>query len=277
MSSYDTSTASFTTVVRPTNAELVRSAIGDHVTGRLAGWTGSAGLLALGDRATQLGRLDAAALVTSAREVRDLLGDRPVAEAIVRAAHRDLLGQADAQLGLVRTRAAAGDEAGAATAAREASRMLGQALRSTAVELAGEERTLTVEASQRSLAALGWTAEVHPGDRATGVWAVRGDEAVAILVQDGGAIETDVVGCAGDTCAPVMEAFRRQMEAEGVLLSEVARRPHGDSEGGQLIARARRVQGDSSMAAGIVAQFERRATTSAEERTAAPGRIAEHG
>ena len=257
MSTYDSSTTTYTAVIQPTEAELVRAALAPHVTTQIQDWVGSRDLLALCNRTLGLDQGGPLDLAASVRSVRSGLTDRPAMEALVEAAEPDLLAQADAHLNVAARRAAIGDEVGAEEAAGRASHALSEALWSTGALLSVEERTLTVEAAERSLATMGFSFEVAWGERSTGVWAVRDNQAIAILVQDGGAMETDVAGCAGDTCLPLMEELRQQMAIEGAVLEVTARRPHGDDRGGSLIAQASLRAADGALAAGIVDQFER--------------------
>lgn len=271
MSAYDSSSTTLTAVRTPTNADLIRTAITQHLGGRMREWVGSADLQRLASHSydAQGASIDLQAGALH----RDLLA-QPTAHALVATAQPDLLARSERSLALAAERSSLGDDDGAARAAIEARTTLRSAIAATATRLAVDEREVVTEAAARSLDRMGYElVSAARGDRSQALWAVRGDRSIAILVQDGGAVETDVVGCPGDTCEPVMDAFRAAMAEEGVVLELGARSPHGDSDGGSLVTRARATDADT-LAAGLVQQFERPASRrSAPTQTSARARL----
>lgn len=255
MSEYDSSTTTFTAIQTPTDAELIRTAINEHLGGRMREWVSSADLTRLAG-STNVGTGNRTAIGAQATNLNAALLAMPTAHALVSVAQPTLLAQSTSSLDLAAQRTRLGDKVGAARAAGEAQAALRSAIEATAARLAIDERTVTVEGARRSLDRMGFhLVSQASGTRSQALWAVRGDQAVAVLVQDGGAVETDVVGCPGDTCASLMDEFRTAMAKEGVVLDLAARSPHGDERGGSLVARAR-AAGTDSVAAGLVQQFE---------------------
>lgn len=139
--------------------------------------------------------------------------------------------------------------------ASQASNALLKATTATVETLRQDERTAVAGATKRALAGMGYSVSEARGARSTGLWAERGHESVAVLVQDGGAMETDNAGLAGGACTASMKSLQHALHDEGVVASVQRRVDHGDPGGGSLIRRAGQT-GATRPEAGLVAQHE---------------------
>jgi hypothetical protein len=139
--------------------------------------------------------------------------------------------------------------------ANRGDRALRAALESGARALAAEERTLVTAVMDEALRSIGCRTTVAEGDGASGIWAERGHQLAAVLIEDGGKVELDVAGFEGDGCIPFHEDIERAVAAHGGTFEGVEVVHHGDADGGVLIRSAARAAGPrGDMARGIVKQ-----------------------
>ena len=118
-----------------------------------------------------------------------------------------------------------GNSQGAGLLASQASNALLKAATATVETLRQDERTAVAGATKRALAGMGYSVSEARGARSTGLWAERGHEIVAVLVQDGGAMEIDNAGLAGGACTASMKLLQHALHDEGVVaLGAAARR-----------------------------------------------------
>lgn len=251
MSSYNSATITFTTIAVPTGAELVRAAIAWRRNAGAAPWVSSQQLLELAGAAPGPPRGRSSALGRRAA-----LDEMPMALALLTVAEPAALTRVDALLQQGALRRARGDLASAHGADGAADRALRHALEATARRLGVDERRLAVGAAERALRRMGFDAERADGTWSTGVWATRHDQAMAVLIRDGGTLETDVVGCGGGSCAPVVGELRRHLAVEGAEVELRRTESHGDVQGGLLISRARHAARGRDLARGLVQQHE---------------------
>jgi len=98
------------------------------------------------------------------------------------------------------------------------------------------ERELATTACEDSLQTMGYDVAVASADHRDAIWAERGDQVMALLVADGGAIEIDVAGCADLTCRDEVGRLTTELRRHGLEASGYQSRWHGDPDGGALIA-----------------------------------------
>lgn len=146
-----------------------------------------------------------------------------------------------------------GDRAEAARLASSGERSLKRAITATQQRLELDERNVVATVAAGALRGLGFAVTSASGTHSTGLWAIRGHEVVAMLVQDGGATEMDTAGCAANACEPTTSAVVERMRRGGVGLQLARLERHGDSDGGQLIQRAVHCGGGAE---GVVTQHE---------------------
>lgn len=118
-----------------------------------------------------------------------------------------------------------------------------------------DERQLTARLTAKALTKCGFHIRTARGVRSNAVWAERGHQIVAALVQDGGALELDTAGVSGGGCNAVMEELRMTLDELGVDADIRRRVSHGDDRGGQLIQRACLVDSQNPEL-GLIKQFE---------------------
>lgn len=257
MSYNELATTTITAIPRPTQAELIGAAVGELL-GDPAEWVRSTHLDALANPASVMFDRGATALAcfTAAKDRRGAIAASRMTEILVTKACGPRLEQANRLLDTAQAALATGDAAQAVASSIKADSLLRSALRGTADRLRVDERILTAGAAERALRRLGYTVDIEKGRRSTGLWAIRNDLALAVLVRDGGMIETDMAGTSGQACTPVLTEFTAALADEGVECRVAHSIPHGDDRGGQLIARTVAVGADRK-AAGLVAQLER--------------------
>jgi hypothetical protein len=246
MSTYTSSTTTVTAVTTPTNAQLIRRVIADHVADPLTTPLDSRRLRAMVDDEV---RLDIDARWDRLRETPNVLS-------VVRSAEPTLLDGVSRRIAERRRALSSGDGPGARRLADEAGTVLDRALEGAADRLAVEERVVVAEASERGLGSRGFTVARHDRTSVSGLWAVRGDQAVAIAVGDGGTVTTDVAGCAAGACETVMAELVEALSEQGVTLEVHRDDAHDDEAGGALIRRAASAHA-RSMAEGIAEVGER--------------------
>jgi hypothetical protein len=139
--------------------------------------------------------------------------------------------------------------------AKAADLALRQSVSSSVTKLRVDERLLAASLATSALTKLGYEVQSASGDRSVGLWATRDHHVMAILVQDGGAMEIDNAGVAGGGCTAPMGDLQRTLAEMGADTQAVRRITHGDDHGGHLIARACQVNVHSP-AEGLVDQFE---------------------
>jgi hypothetical protein len=144
------------------------------------------------------------------------------------------------------------------------------AIAATAAQLAIEERQLVTSVAERALVGLGFATRRHDGLRSSGLSAVRADHSeVLVLVHDGGFVQTDIQGCAGNSCVPLQQELEAAMDDEGLLLERRSADVHGRDDGGALILRAGKATDNGRLEVGVVRQHEHgvpRLTRSTDQR-----------
>jgi hypothetical protein len=131
----------------------------------------------------------------------------------------------------------------AASLAERGDRALRTALESGARALASEERTLVTSVMNDALRSIGCRTTIADGDGSSGIWAERGHQVVAVLIENGGRVELDVAGFEGSGCVPFHEEIEKAVIARGGTLEDVEVVQHGDAGGGVLIRSAARAAG----------------------------------
>ena len=149
-----------------------------------------------------------------------------------------------------------GDAKRASLLARQAHEALQAAVTTTVTRLRRDERAAVATATSNVLRGLGYHVSEALGRRCTGLWAARGHEIVAVLVQDGGAMEIDNAGIGGGSCATSMHALQEALRDQGIAVHVERRVDHGDQGGGSLVRRAAQTMADRPEA-GLVEQYER--------------------
>jgi hypothetical protein len=129
------------------------------------------------------------------------------------------------------------------------------AIDTTVRTLRVDERQLTARLTAQALVNRGFHIKTGSGERSNSIWAERGHQIVAVLVQDGGVSELDIAGISGGGCAAVVHEVHEELDALGVGAEVVRRVDHGDDRGGQLIQRACLVDSQNPEL-GLVKQFE---------------------
>lgn len=137
----------------------------------------------------------------------------------------------------------------------DSERALRAAVDSTTRVLQHDERQLATLMSVRALTELGYSVKRADGRRSVGLWAERDHHVIAILVQDGGAMEIDNAGVSGGGCAAPMQELQEALARLGAQAEVVRRVDHGDDRGGHLIQRACRADVENPEQ-GLVSQFE---------------------
>ena len=138
--------------------------------------------------------------------------------------------------------------------AAEGDRALCAALERGAHVLAVEERACVTATMQDALQSIGCRITTALEPAATGIWAERGHELVAVLIEDGGRARIDVAGFGGSDCAPFHEEIERAVAARGGVFDQVEVAEHGDPDGGVLIRNAARAAGPRGDMARAIAQ-----------------------
>lgn len=151
--------------------------------------------------------------------------------------------------------ASIGDNARASALAMQAHETLQSTVARTARRLQRDEQAAAVDALTRALRRRGYNVSIACGKRSTGLWAARGHEILAALVQPGGAMEIDNAGLSGDACATTMHTLEADLREEGCIVSIQRRIDHGDPGGGSLIRRAGQT-GAARPEVGLVLQHE---------------------
>jgi hypothetical protein len=244
MSSYSSSTP---TIAVPTIAQQLRTQC-SLLLEREGAWVSSVEFA----RAT---RLNLSADVSSLRlsEALGRLSSMPTMHHLTRAAAGDLLRRAETTLADAFAAERAGDTAKARRLAAAGERHLKNGIAATHQRLAVDDRSVTSAVAFGSLRRLGFTVKQASGTHTTGLWALRGHEVVAVVVHDGGAVEMDHAGFAGNACEAVSAAFAREMQRDGITLNLARVEFHGDAGGGTLVQRAGKCGGGPE---GLVIQQE---------------------
>ena len=138
--------------------------------------------------------------------------------------------------------------------AADGDRALCSALENGAHELAIEERAAVTAIMQDALRSIGCRVTTGLEPAATGIWAERGHELVAVLIEDGGRARIDVAGFGGSDCAPFHEEIERAVAMRGGAFEHVEVAEHGDPDGGVLIRNAARAAGPRGDMACAIAQ-----------------------
>ncbi len=138
--------------------------------------------------------------------------------------------------------------------AAEGDRALCRALARGAHVLAVEERASVTAIMQDALQSIGCRVTTGLEPTATGIWAERGHELVAVLIEDGGKARIDVAGFGGSDCAPFHEEIERAVARRGGAFEHVEVAEHGDPDGGVLIRNAARAAGPRGDMARAIAQ-----------------------
>jgi len=138
--------------------------------------------------------------------------------------------------------------------AAEGDRALCTALERGAHVLAAEERTSVTAIMQDALQSIGCRVTTALEPAVTGIWAERGHELVAVLIEDGGRARIDVAGFGGSDCAPFHEEIERAVAMRGGAFEHVEVAEHGDPDGGVLIRNAARAAGPRGDMARAIAQ-----------------------
>ena len=162
---------------------------------------------------------------------------------------------------------AGGDAQHARQLARQAHTALHTAVSATVTELRHDERTAVATATSNALRGLGYHVAEALGQRCTGLWAARGHGILAVLVQDGGAMEIDNAGIGGGSCVTAMHALQDALRDQGLAVHVQRRVDHGDHGGGSLIRRAAQTMADRPEV-GLVEQHERGVITTMRDPTA---------
>jgi hypothetical protein len=270
MSNYAVSATSVTAIRRPTRAELFQAAIAEIVGDSLSGdslteWVGSRRLDALAQPApSALNRpkggttkdRGAPSLALAERRWETIVSS-PMTNALVNHAAGPIFKRATKLLSASKTALAGGDVSRAHLLASKADRLQRSALRTAAGRVRVEERLVVADATGRALRKLGYRLDIDEGERSTGLWATRRDTVLAVLVQDGGVMENDWIGHAGDACQPAMAEFTEALAAEGVESRATRTAHHGNARGGEMVSRAVAAARGGRPVTGLVAQFER--------------------
>lgn len=138
--------------------------------------------------------------------------------------------------------------------AAEGDRALCTALEHGARALAIEERAAVTAVIQDALQSVGCRTMTALEPGATGIWAERGHELVAVLIEDGGAVKIDLAGFGGSDCLPFHDEIERAVAERGGTFEHVEVAEHADPSGGVLIRSAARAAGPRGDMARSIAQ-----------------------
>ncbi|MFN8632042.1 MAG: hypothetical protein U0838_17500 [Chloroflexota bacterium] len=240
MSSYTVSTAQITTERLRAGFSRLLTQAGECVSSA-----------ALARTCAQIAAVDATALDARWQAIDALAGAR----AVLATGAPDQLAAARRFTVAAKQATLVGDDASARVLASQAHDALGIATAQVLETLRRDERAAVQTAASTALQKMGFDVSSAVGQRSSGLWAELGYAVVAVLVQDGGAMEIDNAGVVGGSCTRTMKAFEALLREEGVETSVRRRVDHGDPGGGSMIRRAGQI-GARRPAAGLVAQFE---------------------
>jgi hypothetical protein len=179
----------------------------------------------------------------------------PGAEAALRVAVPELHGTAQRLLAESRSALAARDPNRAAVLARQGDETLCAALIDSALRISNEERTLAASVLADALRSMGCRTLVAEGEGTVGIWAERGHQVAAVLVEQGGVASLDLAGFEGDECLPFHREIEQAVAERGGTLENARSVEHADRRGGVLIHRAALAAGaGGNLAEGLVRQ-----------------------
>lgn len=115
-------------------------------------------------------------------------------------------------------------------------------------QLACDEQALVSSAFADTLIEMGFEVHENRADGATMIWAVSGDEAVAVEVDADGQVGIDHAGCATDACIPVQSRLLAGVAARGVSvdMDRAITDEHHRRVGGSLFAKWHAIESPST-------------------------------
>lgn len=122
--------------------------------------------------------------------------------------------------------------------AKQAQTQLAQAVQHTCDRIADAQRHVVGEVMVESLQELGYQVERSSSEKRGAVWATRGAEAVAVLLESDGSFTMDMHGFVGTRCQKERAALISKLAEKGVELRVRQSALHGDRYGGQLLKSA---------------------------------------
>ena len=147
------------------------------------------------------------------------------------------------------------EPARAAALAADADRALRTALETTADALAVEEMSFATTVLETALRDMGCRTSTAVTPGAAGIWAERGHQLIAVLVQEGDQARIDCAGFEGNECVAFHEELEHAVAAQAGAYDGIDIDQHEDPSGGVLIRTAARAAGPGGdMARALVAQ-----------------------
>jgi hypothetical protein len=106
-------------------------------------------------------------------------------------------------------------------------------------QLASDEQTLVTNAFAETLTEMGFKVHENRANDTAMIWAVSGDEAVAVEVDGDGQVGIDHAGCATDACVPVQDLLLEGVATRGISvdMERAITDEHHRREGGSLFTK----------------------------------------
>lgn len=168
------------------------------------------------------------------------LSQTPVLSAIAQQHEASLLSEAHAAAQQAQQLLAQGDVSRAQQAAQRALTQRELAVQRAYDRLANAQQSVVGEVIAETLAEMGYQVQRRDVGNRTALWATRGGDSIAVVLDADGQFQMDMHGFVGLRCRQERAALLQRLQEKGVRLNLREATLHGDRYGGQWLKKALR-------------------------------------
>lgn len=176
--------------------------------------------------------------VACARALEQTLSQMPLLKQVVEQVQPQSVQLAQVALKQMDTALAQGNTTLATQQAILARDHLETVLASSYDRLAGAQQSVLCEVMAETLNEMGYRVEQRDSGRRSALWANRGAESIALVLEQDGSFQMDMHGFTGLRCQQERNALLGRLAEKGVRLQVRQSVLHGDRHGGQLLKKA---------------------------------------
>jgi hypothetical protein len=133
---------------------------------------------------------------------------------------------------------ARGDTQRAESQAQLAQRHLEELIFQSHERLAVAQLAVVHDTIAATLQEMGYQVGHQLAEQRSAIYATRGAESIAMVLESDGDFQMDMAGFSGLDCEQAQQALVQRLEAKGIQLQPRRKTPHGDRGGGQLLKKA---------------------------------------
>lgn len=176
--------------------------------------------------------------LTRAAALETALSNTPLLSALAQQHEQSLLSEARVAEQQSQQKLAQNDTAGAQQAAQRALTLRELAVQRAYDRLANAQQSVVGEVVAETLSEMGYQVQRRDAGNRTAMWATRGAESIAVVLNADGEFQMDMHGFLGQACRQERVALLQRLREKGIQLNLREATLHGDRHGGQWLKKA---------------------------------------